>query len=183
MIIKKRLKIFSMFSFLLLALSLLFLTTAFSDDTEAGARLGIFVKSRAIKGELGKFYYKQPQVECWLDDKLIYQGPVRKGDENVRIFHELIFPGEHQLKFLWKVRIRGDEAARVKLGGRRIVDWIYVPEQGFAEYDFNIQMAQTKAIQISVFRTFELLENKGNVQFREKAWPQEIEKNHERERH
>lgn len=178
MIKQKRLEISCRFFFPLVILLMLFSATAFSDDTKTDARLGIFVKSQAIKGKLGKFYYKQPQVECWLDDKLIYQGPVTKGDENVRIYHELVSSGKHQLRFQWKVRIRGDEAARVKLGGRRMVDWIYVPNEGFSEYKFNIQEAQTKAIQINVSRSFGLLENKGEVHFQEKMWKDEIVKNH-----
>lgn len=177
MIIQKHLKISCRLVILLLTFSMSISTTVFSNNIQEGSRLGIFVKSQAIKGELGKFYYKQPQVECWLDDKLIFQGAVKKGDENVRIYHELISPGKHQLRFQWKVRIRGDEAARVKLGGRRMVDWVYVPDQGFAEYDFNIQEAQTKAIQINVSRSFGLLENKGEVHFQEKMWKDEVMKN------
>lgn len=155
---------------LLLSFSILFLGISSVDASNGDSRLGIFVKSEVLKKHLGKFYYRNPKVECWLDGEIIYKGSLKKGDMNARIFNELISPGDHVLKFKWKARVRGDEAARVKLGGRRVVDWVHIPEEGFAEYTFNIKPVQTKVVEIKVSREFGILKNKGEVTFREGIW-------------
>ncbi len=161
---------FFKFSIFLLSLTVLCVGVSGADASKGDSRLGIFVKSEASKGVLGKFYYKQPQVECWLDNKLVYKGALKKGDTNVRIFYEQIPPGEHDLKFRWKARVRGDEAARVKLGGRRVVDWVSIPDQEFAEYHFTTQAVKTKVIEIIVSRKFGMLKNTGEVKFKEGVW-------------
>lgn len=162
---------------LLLSLPILFLGGAISDASKGDSRLGIFVKSEATQGSLGKFYYKQPQVECWLDGQRVYKGAIKKGNGNARIFNKQIPPGEHSLKFRWKARVKGDESARVKLGGRRVVDWVYIPDQEFAEYHFTTQAVQTKVIEIIVSRKFGMWKNTGEVKFKEGIWEDSSDNN------
>lgn len=161
----------------LLSFSILFFLVPQSNASSDDSRLGIFVKNEVTKGTIKKFYYKQIRVECWLDGQLVYDGAIKKGKLNVRIFYDQISPGKHSLKFRWKARIRGDEAARVKLGGRRVVDWVYVPQEEFAEYQFTTQAVETKVIEISVSREFGLLKNKEEIKFKEGIWKESLDDN------
>lgn len=168
---------FTKFCLGIIGFIVIFLGVSLCDASKGDSRLGIFVKSDVLEKSLGKFYYKQSKVECWLDNKLVYKGALKKGDMNARIFNEQISPGEHVLKFRWKARVRGDEAARVKLGGRRVVDWVYIPDQEFAEYYFTTQAVQTKVIEITVSRKFGALENIGEVKFKIGVWNKSLDDN------
>lgn len=134
---------------------------------EGKARLGIFVKCKANENWFYDIYYKNSYVECWLDGQIVYKGPLRKKGGLTRIFHKIISPGSHKLKLSWRAQLKGKAPMRVKLGGRRLPDWISIPEDGFKEYTFYIKEGQTKAIHAIIWREFGLLLNKSGISIRE----------------
>lgn len=135
-----------------------------SASEAASANVAVVVKIDAASEWWGDIYYKGSRLECWLDGEPVYQGPIKtKGDS--LIFNKEVSSGPHLLKMRWKAKARGAEAARVKLGGRETVGWINVPEQGFAEKEFEVRPGRRLIITARIKRRFGLRQNKSGIEF------------------